>query len=108
MQNRRWVLGLGLLAVYAPFSWLLFAGWENAKLWPVLPGLVISYLMSDWLPQSWLPRGAQVIGLTVTVLFVAGVLLALLRVRREFWALLMGVFVFCCGLAFLANLLMTK
>ena len=40
-----WAVGLGFLAVYAPFSWLMFTEWQYIKLWPVFPGLVICHFI---------------------------------------------------------------
>jgi len=113
MNNRRaedqtvsWAVGMGLLAVYAPFSWLVFTEWQYIKLWPVFPGLVISYAMRAWFPGSWVPQSAYVLALAVTVLFVTIIILGLLRVRRGFWALFAGVFALSCVIASVAHSMM--
>lgn len=94
---------LGLLALYLPFCWLIFTGWQGLRLWPVFPGLVITYLLRAWVPQSWIPQWTF---LPLTALFVTLILLGLRRVRRGFWALLAGIFALSCAFAFLAYLMM--
>ena len=104
--TRSWAVGLALLAVYAPFSWLIFTEWQYIKLWPVFPGLVISYFMREWVPLSCVPQWTYVLGLALTVLFVTGVIFGLLRVRRGFWPLLAGVFALSCAIASVAHSIM--
>lgn len=77
------------------------------RLWPIFPGLVISYLVRPLVPHSWIPGGSYLIGSGVTVMFLAGLMVSLhfLRPRISIW--LSGIFALSSALAFVGYL-MTK
>ena len=104
---RRWVAGLALLILYAPYSWVIIVShpwnserWLWIKMWPVLPGVVTLYLSRPFLPRSWSPPWTEVstylIASIMSVLLATIVIVCLLRVRRAFWPLLAGVSVLSC------------
>jgi hypothetical protein len=114
---KRWVLGLVLLVIYAPYCWLIFMDypwdsyrWQWMRMWPVLPGFVIYFLTAVCVPRSWLPQwtGASlyVLASVLTVLFLTGVIFGLLRLRRGFWPVVAGVFVLSCLFGLIAYSLM--
>lgn len=109
---KRWVVGVAMLVIYAPYGWLVFINypwnsyrWQWIKMWPVLPGVVATYLTVPFLPRAWRPPWTEAFfyGLAsiLTVLLLTAVILGLIRVRRAFWLVVAGVSVLSClfGLA---------
>ena len=94
-MSRKSIVGLALLVCYAPFGWVLFIS-ENRglwiKLWPILPGLMLSDLLRLLLNPFrieiavWLRMPVVIL---MTVAFLAVVTILMLRISR--WRLLVAV-----------------
>lgn len=92
----RGVVGLGLLLIYAPYGWLLVIKypwgserWLFVKMWPVLPGVVNSYMTMPLIPHSWRPWHPVLfygLAFILTAIILTATMIALRQLGRAAWA----------------------
>jgi len=112
----RWILAGTVAVVYLPYGWLVFMDyawdsyrWHWIRIWPVLPGHVLCFLIERCLPPAWLPPRTEVthnvFASVATALLLAEVVFRLLRLSRWFWPTIASLFVVSCGFGLMAYVL---
>jgi len=115
--SRRSIILVALLIVYGPYCWLLLMDypWNSyrlllLKMWLLLPGVVSYFIMLKFVPEAWLlhrtDASLYIFATLFTVIILTVVIVSLLRIRRGFWLLAVGIFVLSCVFGFLAYSLM--